>query len=104
KAIIEEVKNFNLSTTQARVKAMVSKIQQSAEKQNVALLSGLLDVRIHDLRRTFASYQAMTGSSLQIIGKSLGHKSQQATQIYARLNLDPVRSSVEKAVDTMFSY
>lgn len=104
KTIVEEVKNLNLPTTQAKVKTTISKIQQSAEKQNVALPTGLLDVRIHDLRRTFASYQAMTGSSLQIIGKSLGHKSQQATQIYARLNLDPVRSSVEKAVETMFSY
>ncbi|MEJ1929485.1 tyrosine-type recombinase/integrase [Nostoc sp. NIES-2111] len=62
---------------------------------------GLRDVRIHDLRRTFGSYQAMTGASLQVIGKSLGHKSLAATQIYARMNLDPVRSSVEKAVELM---
>ena len=34
---------------------------------------------------------------MAIIGKSLGHKSQQATQIYSRLDLDPVRQSVERA-------
>ena len=38
-----------------------------------------------------------------MIGKSLGHKSQQATQIYARLNLDPVRESVERATQAMMA-
>jgi integrase len=33
------------------------------------------DVRIHDLRRTLGSWQARTGASLSIIGKSLNHKS-----------------------------
>ncbi len=47
------------------------------------------DIRIHDLRRTMGSWQARTGASLAIIGKSLGHKSQQATAVYARLDLDP---------------
>ncbi|NDE56535.1 MAG: site-specific integrase [Gammaproteobacteria bacterium] len=56
-------------------------------------------LRIHDLRRTLGSYQARQGASLSIIGKSLGHKSLQATQIYARLDLNPVRQSVEQATD-----
>lgn len=63
----------------------------------------LNDLRIHDLRRTFGSWQAMTGASLPIIGKSLNHKSAQTTQIYARLDLDPVRSAVGKAVEGMAS-
>ena len=54
-------------------------------------------LRIHDLRRTLGSWQARAGASLPIIGKSLGHKSQQATAIYARLDLDPVRTSVGQA-------
>lgn len=58
---------------------------------------------MHDVRRTFGSYQAITGASLQVIGKSLGHKSTHATQIYARLNLDAVRNSIEKATDAMFA-
>ncbi len=61
------------------------------------------DLRLHDLRRTFGSYQAITGSSLAIIGKSLGHKSQTATAIYARLDLDPVRNAVETATKAMLS-
>jgi integrase len=56
------------------------------------------DLRIHDLRRTNASYQSIGGSSLPIIGKSLGHASgSTATAIYSQVNLDAVRNSVEAA-------
>ena len=65
--------------------------------------AGLADLRIHDLRRTLGSYQAATGANSYIIGKSLGHKTQAATAIYARLNLDPVRESVNKATSAMFA-
>lgn len=61
-----------------------------------------MDIHLHDLRRTLGSFQAITGASLQVIGKSLGHKSQAATQIYARLHHDPVRQSVERATEAMF--
>jgi integrase len=59
--------------------------------------SGIKNFHMHDLRRTFGSYQANAGASLQVIGKSLGHRSTDATEIYARLDLAPVRESVEKA-------
>lgn len=59
------------------------------------------DIRIHDLRRTLGSWQAMEGASLAIIGKSLNHKSPQATAIYARLDLDPVRASLMKATSAI---
>jgi integrase len=58
-------------------------------------------VTLHDLRRTLGSWQARTGATLAIIGKSLNHKSQQATAIYARLDLDPVRQSVNTATAAM---
>jgi len=58
-------------------------------------------VRIHDLRRTMGSWQAKTGASLPIIGKSLNHKSASTTSIYARLDLDPVRSAMETATAAM---
>jgi len=62
------------------------------------------DLRLHDIRRTLGSYQAIAGTSLPVIGKSLGHKTSQATQIYARMNLDPVRQSLENAVGLMSNY
>ncbi|MDR2629128.1 MAG: tyrosine-type recombinase/integrase [Puniceicoccales bacterium] len=61
--------------------------------------AGLKNLRIHDLRRTLGSYQAIAGASLTIIGKSLGHKSPQSTAIYARLSNDPVRASMTSAFD-----
>jgi integrase len=59
------------------------------------------DLRPHDLRRTLGSWQAINNTSLAIIGKSLGHKTHQATAIYARLSIDPVRQSVSTATASM---
>jgi integrase len=63
--------------------------------------AGIKDLRIHDLRRTLGSWQAATGANSFMIGQSLGHKSSQSTAVYARLNIDPVRESVEKATQAM---
>jgi len=65
--------------------------------------AGINNMRLHDLRRTMGSYQAIGGASLPVIGKSLGHKTAQVTQIYARLNLDPVRAAMDKAVSLMLA-
>lgn len=63
--------------------------------------AGIKELRIHDLRRTLGSWQAATGANSFMIGRSLGHKTPQSTAVYARLNLDPVRDSVEKATQAM---
>lgn len=63
--------------------------------------AGIANLRIHDLRRTLGSWQAAMGSNSYVIGKSLGHSSQHATAIYARLDLNPVRDSLDKAVGAM---
>lgn len=65
--------------------------------------AGIDKLTIHDLRRTLGSWQAITGASLPIIGKSLGHKSIAATQIYARLSADPVRESVQRATGAIYA-
>lgn len=62
--------------------------------------SNLDNLRIHDLRRTMASWQAIQGTSLLTIGKSLGHKSMQSTEIYARLSTKAVRDAMQKAIDS----
>lgn len=63
--------------------------------------AGIADLRLHDLRRTLGSWQARGGASLAIIGKSLNHKNPSTTAIYARLDIDPVRASVNQATKAM---
>lgn len=61
----------------------------------------LEDVRIHDLRHTFAANAASQGLSLPMIGKLLGHTQAQTTARYAHLAADPVRKAnadVSKAI------
>lgn len=65
--------------------------------------AGIEDLRIHDLRRSLGSWLARGGESLLMIGRALGHKSPQSTAIYARLNVDPVRTAVEDAVTEIMS-
>jgi integrase len=55
------------------------------------------DVRLHDLRHTFASVLASSGLSLPIIGQLLGHTTAQTTHRYAHLFDDPLRAATERA-------
>lgn len=64
--------------------------------------AGIKNLRLHDLRRTVGSWQAATGANSYIIGSTLGHKDQKSTAVYARLNIDPIRASLEKATEAMF--
>jgi integrase len=55
--------------------------------------AGLADVRLHDLRHSFASVGAAGGLSLPIIGALLGHKHTSTTARYAHLSADPLRAA-----------
>jgi integrase len=55
--------------------------------------AGLADVRLHDLRHSFASVGAAGGLSLPIIGALLGHKHTTTTARYAHLSADPLRAA-----------
>ena len=68
---------------------------------NVQKEAKLPDVRIHDLRHTFASLLVSGGASLEMIGKLLGHSQMQTTQRYAHLMDSPLRAGVD-AVAGMF--
>jgi integrase len=58
--------------------------------------AGLDDVRLHDLRHSFASILVSSGASLPLIGALLGHSNPTTTSRYAHLFLDPQRAAVEK--------
>ena len=71
--------------------------------QRIAARAGLAgtEFTIHTLRHTFASWLAINGFSLVIIGKALGHRSQAMTARYSHLNDDVMKraaSSVGRMV------
>lgn len=61
------------------------------------------NLRIHDLRRSHASWQAINGTSTAIIGATLNHKDPKSTMIYARLYVDPIRDAMQRSVDRMLA-
>lgn len=65
----------------------------------VKAAAGLADVRLHDLRHTYASLAvgaAGGGQSLAVIGKLLGHADVRTTARYAHLADDPVRQAADR--------
>lgn len=76
-------------------------VEPKVSWDKVRKLTGMADLRMHDLRRSLGSWQARTGASLVVIGKTLNHQSPQSTQVYARLDNDPVRQAMETAVHAM---
>ncbi len=58
--------------------------------------AGLDDVRIHDLRHSFASGGLLVGEGLPMIGKLLGHTQVQTTARYAHLAADPVKAAANR--------
>lgn len=63
--------------------------------------TGLEDVRIHDLRHSFASLAAAHGMDLLTIGKLLGHKNATTTHRYAHLT-DDFLSKANDAIGDAF--
>lgn len=57
--------------------------------------AGLSDVRLHDLRHSFASFGAASGMGLPVIGALLGHREVRTTARYAHLADDPLRAASE---------
>ena len=58
--------------------------------------AGLDDVRIHDLRHSFASGGLLVGEGLPMIGKLLGHTQVQTTARYAHLANDPLKAAANR--------
>jgi integrase len=63
--------------------------------ERIRARADLDDVRLHDLRHSFASVGAIGGLSLPVIGALLGHKHATTTARYAHLSADPVRAANE---------
>ena len=69
--------------------------------RNVRSRAGLHDVRLHDLRHSFASRALALGEGLTVIGKLLGHTRIETTSRYAHLARDSVRDSAERVAESI---
>ncbi len=69
--------------------------------RRVRAQAGLSDVRIHDLRHTYASNAVSSGMPIQMVGRLLGHTQLQTTMRYAHLADDPVRQAAEKNAEML---
>jgi integrase len=68
--------------------------------------AGLDNVRIHDLRHSFASIGVGQGLSLQVVGALLGHARTNTTERYAHLQKDHVwqaNQDVGEAIEMMLA-
>lgn len=63
--------------------------------------AGLANVRIHDLRHTYASNAVSSGMPIQMVGRLLGHSQIQTTMRYAHLADDPVRRAAEENAERL---
>lgn len=59
--------------------------------------AGLADVRLHDLRHTFASRSLAEGASLEVVAALLGHKERRTTERYAHLASNPIKDAANRA-------
>lgn len=68
--------------------------------QRVRKAANIDDVRLHDLRHTFASTALAAGAPLASVGRALGHSNASSTQRYAHLR-DESALAVADLVDTV---
>ncbi len=62
----------------------------------VDLPTGLVDLRLHDLRRTVGSWLSQSGVDLNVVKDAMRHANLATTLIYARLGADPAREALEQ--------
>lgn len=67
------------------------------EWEAIRKAAGITDVRLHDLRHTYASILASAGASLPMIGALLGHTQPSTTARYTHLFDDPLRKMADTA-------
>ena len=69
--------------------------------QAVRTRAGLQDVRMHDLRHSFASRALALGEPLPVIGKLLGHSDIETTARYAHLAQDSLHDTAERIAESI---
>lgn len=74
----------------------LAEVDAAARSAKISLPAGLRDLRMHDLRHSYASFLVSEGMSLPTIGALLGHTQPQTTARYSHLFDDPLRRATER--------
>jgi integrase len=72
--------------------------------ERIRKTAGLEDVRLHDLRHSFASVGADIGDSMLIISKLLGHASPKTTDRYTHLFDHPLKAAADRISEQIAAY
>ncbi|MYG65308.1 MAG: tyrosine-type recombinase/integrase [Gammaproteobacteria bacterium] len=76
-------------------------VNLNAGWQRIRAHADLKDVRLHDLRHTYASRALSLGEGLPMIGRLLGHRDIGSTARYAHLARESVRNSTAKVAESI---
>jgi integrase len=69
--------------------------------QRIRRRAEITDVRLNDLRRTFAAWLAAAGEGWSVISQALNFRSPATTAVYAQLKVDPIREALERNAKRM---
>ena len=83
-------------TVRARANAIAVE-RAERDGRSLAGVPNFDDVRLHDLRHSFASFAVQSGGSLFLVGKVLGHKQSRTTERYAHASDEPLVATAELA-------
>jgi integrase len=83
-----------MNTTEARLFPQLSALRHHWSE--ICRRAELENVRVHDLRHSYASFLASAGLSLPVIGALLGHTQASTTARYTHLFDDPLRIATER--------
>lgn len=72
------------------------------EFRNACESVDLYNITLHDLRRTLASWMSIKGADINVISEVLGHVNLRHVKIYAKLNTNVMRNSIDNAIEKFF--
>jgi site-specific recombinase XerD len=72
------------------------RVELKKDWAQITKVAGIEELRIHDLRHSYASQLVNGGASLPLIGALLGHSNPMTTARYAHLFSDPLKAATER--------
>ena len=75
--------------------------QDIGRRARLDSLDGLGALRLHDLRHNVVNWDVLRGVPLEIAGKNVGHRSRQATEIYAHFAPDALKRAADARARAM---